>query len=109
MTDYPDAWLQFYYLLALVFRGSLVLVLTVSVVAFPREFIPVERWGMGIAAGGAFMTLPVLAEMPGTTSPFNGWSGTVFAAGILLAASARLYRGMKHWRNGHPSNPGWRR
>lgn len=102
-----DLWTQFYYMLALVFRGSLVIVATLMVCAFPVEFIKIERWGWGFAAGGAFMTLPVLYSTPSPT-PFDGWAGTLFAAGVLVACSAKLYRGIRHKRVNDIRHPGWK-
>lgn len=106
MTN-PQLWTDFYYMIGVLFRGTLTLVLVVTFCAFPREFIPVERWGWGIAAGGAFMTLPVLWNTPVAT-PFDGWAGTLFAAGVLIAACARLFRGFRHWWGNNLKNPGWK-
>jgi len=96
MTE-AQTWLGWFYMMGIVFRGALVIVLAVSVIAVPKEFIPAERYGYGLAAGGAFMTLPVLWNGGGGTA-FDGWAGMVCMGGVLIAISARLYRGFRHKR-----------
>ena len=102
MTDF-----DLFYLFSVVFGGALFLVLTWMIFwSPPEEFIPPERWGMGIMASGTLMMLPQLYLQAPTN--FTGWAATVFWFGALVKFSARAFRAIRHKVNNSARHRGWR-
>ena len=60
--------------------------------------IKIERFGLGIIGGSAFMTVPVILDAHKEGTPFDTWSGTLFTFGVALYLAGRLSRHIRHER-----------
>lgn len=78
------------------------LILAYKLVAFRPQLNSWERFGMGLAGGSAFLTIPAVWDLPG--NPFDKWSTTLFSAGILIYFIGRMSRHMRHARNNALAN-----
>ena len=85
-----------------IFRVFITAILAYKLVAFRDQLKPVERWGMGIAGGSAFLTIPAIWDLPG--NPFDKWATTLFSFGIMLYFIGRMTRHFRHARNNTLAN-----
>jgi len=68
-----------------------------ELLSFGDRLILSERLGMGLVGASMFLNVARIVEMRYTT-PFEGWSSSLFAVGITLYIGGRLVR---HWRHKH--------
>lgn len=60
-----------------------------------------ERVGLGLMGGSAFMTIPVILDTHKDGTPFDVWAGILFTLGVITYLMGRLSRHIKHEkRNG---------
>lgn len=55
-----------------------------------------ERIGLGLVGGSAFMTIPVILDAHKDGTPFDVWAGIVFTVGVIMYLIGRLSRHIKH-------------
>lgn len=87
-----NAWLWLSTLFAVGVSGLSVYALTQH---FDR-FKPIERYGLGIMAGCALLTIP--PRMIESPTPYDDWAGTLLWLGILLFLSGKAVRLVRHDR-----------
>lgn len=84
------------------FRVILMMILAYKLVAFRDQLKPVERLGMGLTAGSAFLTIPAVWDLPG--NPFDKWATALFSFGVMLYFIGRMSRHRRHARNNALAN-----
>ncbi len=57
-----------------------------------------ERIGLGLVGGSAFMTIPVILDAHRDGTPFDVWAGIVFTVGGIAYLLGSLSRHIKHER-----------
>ena len=77
-------------------RLAIVVIAVVKVWRFYDSYNRAERLGLGVLAGCALMTIPVVLQ--GAGSPFAEWASAFFAVGVLIYLAGRLYRTIEHDR-----------
>ena len=78
-------------------RAAVGIMLVWKLIRFHHTFNGLERFGMSIGSGSAFMTIPVIWAYP-NQSPFSGWAATIFTWAMVLYFSGRVQRLWRHER-----------
>ena len=78
----------------IVCRLGIAAICVVKLWAYFDLYKPLERLGIGIAGGCAFMTIGVF--FTGARSPFAEWASALFTVGVLLYFTSRLERQIRH-------------
>ena len=82
--------------LNVMFRTAVAAVIAFKLYRFYDFYERDERFGLGVAGGCSLLTVPVVTQGP--ASPFAGWSGMLFAFGVLIYVGGRLRRQFRHER-----------
>ena len=82
----------------IVSRMLVAVAMTVGLHCFRSSLNAYERLGMGMMGGGALMTVPIIADLNGTGTPFDIWSPSIMSVGILVFFGARCVRIIRHAR-----------
>ena len=85
--------------LAALLRFVLVALVAYKVARWGYMLNCVERYGLGIIGGSAFLTIPVILDAHGEGTPFDTWSGVLLSLGIILYLGGRLSRHIRHEHN----------
>lgn len=88
---------MFWDILNAIFRLGILVIVVWKLTVYREMFIPAERIGLGFAGSAALLTIPVVANGPG--SPFDGWATTLFSAGFFLYLCGRAWRHFRHRRH----------
>lgn len=86
----------------IIIAATLRLLLTVLVIyklmRWGHMLIQIERFGLGIIGGSAFMTVPVILDAKRYGTPFDTWAGVLFTLGVTVYLIGRLSRHIRHER-----------
>jgi hypothetical protein len=85
-------------IIAALLRLILTALVIYKLMRWGHMLIPVERFGLGIIGGSAFMTVPVILDAKRYGTPFDTWAGVLFTLGVTLYLAGRLSRHIRHER-----------
>jgi len=91
-----EAWV---FLIHVMLRGLVALAMVIGLHFFREALNYWERLGMGMIAGGALMTLPIIIDLSKDGTPFDKWSPSIMSLGILIFFGARMVRIVRHAKN----------
>jgi len=83
-------------ILAALLRFTMVAFIAYKVVRWGYMLNYVERVGLGIMGGSAFLTIPVILDGGAEGTPFDNWAGVLMSVGILLYLGGRMSRHIQH-------------
>lgn len=79
-------------------RFLLTLLVTYKLARWGHMLNQIERCGLGLIGGSAFMTIPVILDRYKEGTPFDVWAGLIFTMGVTLYLLGRLSRHVRHER-----------
>jgi len=86
-------------ILAASLRFMLVALVAYKVVRWGYMLNQIERFGLGIMGGSAFLTIPVILDSHSEGTPFDTWAGVLLSFGIILYLGGRISRHVRHEHN----------
>lgn len=85
-------------IIAAALRLCLTILVIYKLMRWGHMLITIERVGLGIMGGSAFMTVPVILDAKRYGTPFDTWAGVLFTLGVTLYLAGRLSRHIRHER-----------
>lgn len=78
-------------------RVGIMVIVAIKLTVWHHCFNLLERVGLGLAGGAAFLTIPTLWHWQ--DNPFEGWANAAFSWGVFLYLCGRMRRHYVHRRN----------
>jgi uncharacterized membrane protein YgdD (TMEM256/DUF423 family) len=87
-------------IIAAMFRFLVTVLMCYFVHRFRNKMNWIQRLGLGLIAGSALLTVPVIIDNGRNGTPFDVWSGIFLSVGILVFAWGCMVRLYGHeWNN----------
>lgn len=79
-----------------ILRLAVTIMCAIELSRFAEMLNRMERLGIGLMGGSAFLTIPVIIDRGIHGTPFDGWASTVFSLGAVIYFAGRMTRLSRH-------------